>query len=102
MSPILANILPKELLKFPKGASRKSWSVSVPVTRVAPGTLAFYNCEPAPMMRAAIAVQRKFCRDEQIFSAIDDLTKCGIGICDAYDVRDDHRLYVDGPFLNAG
>ncbi|GAB5450836.1 MAG: dihydroorotate dehydrogenase/oxidoreductase, FAD-binding [Halioglobus sp.] len=61
--------------------------------------LIFYNCGPAPMVHAAIAVQREFCRPEQIFSAIDYLTKCGVGICGACATPDGRRLCVDGPFL---
>lgn len=63
--------------------------------------LVFYNCGPAPMVHAAIAVQREFCRDDQIFSSIDYLTKCGVGICGACATPDGRRLCVDGPFLPA-
>ena len=63
--------------------------------------LVFYNCGPQPMVHAAIAVQREFCRPEQIFSAIDYLTKCGVGICGACATPDGRRLCVDGPFLQA-
>lgn len=63
--------------------------------------LVFYNCGPAPMVHAAIAVQREYCRDEQIFSSIDYLTKCGVGICGACATPDGRRLCVDGPFLKA-
>jgi NAD(P)H-flavin reductase len=63
--------------------------------------LYFYNCGPEPMVHAAIAVQKEFCRDEQIFSAIDYLTKCGVGICGACNAPDGRRLCVDGPFLSA-
>ncbi len=61
--------------------------------------LLFYNCGPEPMVHAAIAVQREFCRPQQIFSAIDYLTKCGVGICGACAAPDGRRLCVDGPFL---
>ena len=61
--------------------------------------LVFYNCGPEPMVHAAIAVQREYCRAEQIFSAIDYLTKCGVGICGACAAPDGRRLCVDGPFL---
>lgn len=61
--------------------------------------LVFYNCGPEPMVHAAVAVQREFCRDEQIFSAIDYMTKCGVGICGACATPDGRRLCVDGPFL---
>jgi dihydroorotate dehydrogenase subfamily 1 len=62
--------------------------------------LAFYNCGPAPMVHAAVAVQKQFCKEEQIFSAIDYLTKCGVGICGACATPDGRRLCVDGPFLS--
>ena len=64
-------------------------------------SLVFYNCGPEPMVHAAIAVQREFCREDQIFSAIDYLTKCGVGICGACATPDGRRLCVDGPFLTA-
>ncbi|MFO7552744.1 MAG: tRNA-dihydrouridine synthase [Haliea sp.] len=62
--------------------------------------LVFYNCGPEPMVHAAEAVQREFCREEQIHSAIDYLTKCGVGICGACAAPDGRRGCVDGPFLS--
>jgi len=64
-------------------------------------SLVFYNCGPGPMVRAAEKIQRQYCRPEQIFNAIDYLTKCGVGICGACDAPDGRRLCVDGPFLDA-
>ena len=61
--------------------------------------LVFYNCGPAPMVHAAAAVQREFCDDHQIHSAIDYLTKCGVGICGACATPDGRRICVDGPFI---
>ncbi|PLW84208.1 dihydroorotate dehydrogenase [Kineobactrum sediminis] len=61
--------------------------------------LVFYNCGPEPMVHAAVAVQREFCREDQIASAIDYLTKCGVGICGACATPDGRRGCVDGPFL---
>ena len=63
--------------------------------------LVFYNCGPEPMVRAAIEVERQFVADDQIFSAIDYLTKCGVGICGACAAPEGQRICVDGPFLNA-
>ena len=63
--------------------------------------LVFYNCGPAPMVKAAEVVQAKYCQPRQIFSAIDYLTKCGVGICGACASPDGRRLCVDGPFLQA-
>lgn len=63
--------------------------------------LVFYNCGPAPMVLAAIEVQREFCSEDRIFSAIDYLTKCGVGLCGACASPDGRRLCVDGPFMDA-
>ena len=63
-------------------------------------TLMFYNCGPAPMIHAAEAVQRKYCKPEQVFSAIDYVTKCGVGICGACASPDGRRICMDGPFIN--
>jgi dihydroorotate dehydrogenase (NAD+) catalytic subunit len=62
-------------------------------------SLVFYNCGPQPMVHAAVAVQREYCPADRIFSAIDYLTKCGVGICGACAAPDGRRLCVDGPFL---
>ena len=61
--------------------------------------LVFFNCGPEPMVHAAVAIEREYCRDDQIFSAIDYLTKCGVGICGACSAPDGRRICVDGPFL---
>jgi len=62
--------------------------------------IVFYNCGPEPMVHAAVAVQRSYCSEQQILSAIDYLTKCGVGICGACTSPDGRRLCVDGPFLS--
>jgi NAD(P)H-flavin reductase len=63
--------------------------------------LHFYNCGPEPMVHAAEAVQKEFCKDHQIQNSIDYMTKCGVGICGACNAPDGRRLCVDGPFLTA-
>jgi len=63
--------------------------------------LYFYNCGPQPMVLAAQAVQLRYCQPDQVFNAIDYLTKCGVGICGACAAPDGRRLCVDGPFLVA-
>ena len=52
------------------------------------------------LIHAGVAVQRKYCDDTQIFSAIDYLTKCGVGICGACASPDGRRICVDGPFIS--
>jgi dihydroorotate dehydrogenase subfamily 1 len=61
----------------------------------------FYNCGPAPMIHASEAVQQQFVPADRIFSAIDYLTKCGVGICGACASPDGRRICVDGPFITA-
>lgn len=62
-------------------------------------SIVFYNCGPQRMVEAAGAVQREYCRPEQIFDSVDYLTKCGVGICGACAAPDGRRICVDGPFL---
>ena len=64
-------------------------------------SLVFYNCGPAPMVKAAEALQSRYVQADRIHNAIDYLTKCGVGICGACDSPDGRRLCVDGPFLEA-
>lgn len=70
------------------------------LTREELANTVFYNCGPEPMVRAAIDVQREFVQEEQILSAVDYLTKCGVGICGACATPDGRRICVDGPFLS--
>ena len=71
---------------------------------MAPGELSkvvFYNCGPEPMIHAAEAVQRQYVGSDQIHSAIDYMTKCGVGICGACAAPDGRRICIDGPFISA-
>ena len=61
----------------------------------------FYNCGPEPMIHAAEAVQRQYVGSDQIHSAIDYMTKCGVGICGACAAPDGRRICIDGPFISA-
>ena len=62
----------------------------------------YYNCGPAPMIHASEAVQKEVVSSDRIFSAIDYLTKCGVGICGACASPDGRRICVDGPFITDG
>ncbi len=61
----------------------------------------FYNCGPEPMIHAAEAVQRQYVGADQIHSAIDYMTKCGVGICGACAAPDGRRICIDGPFITS-
>jgi hypothetical protein len=60
----------------------------------------FYNGGPQSMVRAAIEVQPEFAADEQIFSAVDYVARCGVGICGDCATPNGRRICVDGPFLS--
>ena len=62
--------------------------------------MVFYNCGPEPMIHASEAVQKAHVSSDQIFSAIDYMTKCGVGICGACASPDGRRICVDGPFIS--
>lgn len=62
-------------------------------------TLTFYNAGPRVMVDAAIKVEKDFTGPENIFSSIDYITKCGIGICGSCATDRGERMCVDGPFF---
>jgi len=53
------------------------------------------------MIHAAEAVQQQYVAKERIHSAIDYVTKCGVGICGACAAPDGRRICIDGPFISA-
>ncbi len=59
------------------------------------------NCGPDPMIRAAIEIENKYLSSEKIYSSIEFLTKCGIGLCGSCATSKGYRSCVDGTFLKA-
>jgi len=57
------------------------------------------NCGPKPMVREAIKNESKYIDPEKIYSSIDFLTKCGIGLCGSCATSKGYRSCVDGNFL---
>ena len=57
------------------------------------------NCGPEAMIREAIKKESKYLNQENIYSSIDFLTKCGIGLCGSCATSKGHRSCVDGTFL---
>ena len=62
--------------------------------------LIFYNCGPEVMINAVLPIEEQYAQKEDIFCAIDYVTKCGIGICGACATKSGKRICVDGPFIN--
>lgn len=59
------------------------------------------NCGPEPMVREAIKREIKYINPEKIYSSIDFLTKCGIGLCGSCATSKGYRSCVDGNFLKS-
>lgn len=59
----------------------------------------FFNCGPEVMVNAAERIEKEFVPASRIYSSIDYLTKCGVGICGSCATKDGQRLCVDGPFI---
>jgi dihydroorotate dehydrogenase subfamily 1 len=61
--------------------------------------LVFFNCGPPQMIKAVVQIEKQYASEEKIFSSIEMLTKCGIGICGACANKEGKRLCVDGPYF---
>lgn len=59
----------------------------------------FFNCGPQAMIAAAVELEQRYTSSENIYSAVDYVTKCGVGLCGSCAAPDGRRLCVDGPFL---
>jgi len=57
------------------------------------------NCGPEPMVKAAIEKEKKYLGLDKIYSSIEFLTKCGIGLCGSCATSKGYRSCVDGTFF---
>ena len=57
------------------------------------------NCGPEPMVKAAISKENKYLSLDKIYSSIELLTKCGIGLCGSCATSKGYRSCVDGNFF---
>ena len=60
----------------------------------------FINCGPRAMIDAVIPIERQFASSENIYSSIDYMTSCGVGICGKCADEKGLRRCVEGPFVN--
>jgi len=60
----------------------------------------FFNCGPKPMVEAVLPTESKYSSPENIYSSIDYMTRCGIGICGSCADKKGRRTCVEGPFMN--
>ncbi len=59
----------------------------------------FINCGPKPMVEKAIEIEKNFTSPEKIYSSIEYMTKCGVGICGSCANEKGLRTCVEGPFM---
>lgn len=59
----------------------------------------FVNCGPEPMVKAAIQIQGQFASSDKIYSAIEYITRCGVGVCGSCADKKGLRSCVEGPFV---
>ncbi len=57
------------------------------------------NCGPKLMIKDTIQKENKDINSEKIYSSMDFLTKCGIGLCGGCATSKGYRSCVDGTFL---
>ena len=57
------------------------------------------NCGPREMVERAIQIETKYLNPEKIYSSIEFLTKCGVGLCGSCATFRGYRSCVDGTFL---
>jgi dihydroorotate dehydrogenase (NAD+) catalytic subunit len=59
----------------------------------------FFNCGPARMVEAVLPIERLYATPQHIYSSLDYMTRCGIGICGSCADRKGRRTCVEGPFM---
>ncbi len=59
----------------------------------------FYNCGPREMVKTVVEIEKKFTKPENIYSSIEYMTKCGVGVCGSCADEKGRRTCVEGPFM---
>jgi len=60
----------------------------------------FINCGPEAMVKAAIEIESQLTFPERIYSSIDYMTRCGVGLCGSCANEQGLRTCVEGPFMS--
>lgn len=60
----------------------------------------FYNCGPRAMVDAVLPLELKVSTPDRIFSSVDYMTRCGVGICGSCSDEKGRRTCVEGPFMS--
>ena len=57
------------------------------------------NCGPEAMVKMATNIESQYLNPEKIYSSIEFLTRCGIGLCGSCATSKGYRSCVDGTFM---
>ena len=60
----------------------------------------FLNCGPKAMIDAVLPLELKLTSPEKIYSSVDYMTRCGVGICGSCADKKGRRTCVEGPFMD--
>lgn len=62
----------------------------------------FFNCGPRAMIEAVYPIEMEITGNDtsRIFSSVDEVTRCGVGICGSCSDKKGRRSCVEGPFMN--
>jgi len=60
----------------------------------------YFNCGPKAMVNAVLPFEMIYAMPENIFSSVDYMTRCGVGICGSCANKKGLRTCVEGPFMH--
>jgi dihydroorotate dehydrogenase (NAD+) catalytic subunit len=60
----------------------------------------FLNCGPKAMVEAVLPLELKVSNPERVYSSVDYMTRCGVGICGSCADKKGRRTCIEGPFVN--
>jgi len=60
----------------------------------------FFNCGPKAMVNAVLPLELKVSAPERVYSSVDYMTRCGVGICGSCADERGKRTCIEGPFIN--
>ena len=61
----------------------------------------FFNCGPKAMIDAVLPLELKISRHKDIYSSLDYITSCGVGLCGKCVDEKGRRTCVYGPFMSS-
>jgi dihydroorotate dehydrogenase (NAD+) catalytic subunit len=61
----------------------------------------FFNCGPKAMVKGVLPIELEMSFPERVYSSVDYMTRCGVGICGSCADEKGRRTCVEGPFMSA-